>query len=215
MARDWPTNIKEAAKKAAGNWTKFGSFGWHDKPDHPEDWTIYYTSNRDSGLADQSNEAAIAKVMDKFSERDVRKESHNHWAVGYVDGYAVRVYKAPPSRIGIFPQQGAMGRQITPAFEALYDLVMKMQDYPLLDEDDHSRREYEATLENIEQAGRNFVADNAPEDWPNKVFRWLWDNDQGAIESDNDQGGYPNDDELKEALGALGYLDEYYQEEEA
>ena len=49
--------LEQAATEAASNWRKFGSFAWHDKPDHAEKWAIVYTHNRDSGLIDKVNAA--------------------------------------------------------------------------------------------------------------------------------------------------------------
>ena len=65
------------------------------------------------------------------------EEHHTHWAVGWVDGYAIRVYRR--------------GR-ITKAFRTCHDLQSRLADYPVLDEDDYSNRVYEATLENIADA---------------------------------------------------------------
>jgi hypothetical protein len=64
-------------------------------------------------------------------------EHHHHWAVGHVDGYSIRVFRD--------------GR-ITEAFEAYHALAQRLADYPVLDEEDYSRREYEATLENLPDA---------------------------------------------------------------
>ena len=47
--------VEEAAKKAAGNWRKFESFLWFRELDRPEDWAIFYSHTRDSGLMEQSN----------------------------------------------------------------------------------------------------------------------------------------------------------------
>ena len=59
------------AKEAAGNWREFDCFAWFDQPADADNWTIVYTSNRDSGLIDQSNAAAIDKVLRRF-KADVR-----------------------------------------------------------------------------------------------------------------------------------------------
>ena len=37
------------------------------------------------------------------------------------------------------------------------------------------------------------------------MFSWLWDHNQRAVENRDDQGGYPGEDDLKEAFAALGY----------
>ena len=127
-------DYESEAKQAAGNWQKFESFGWHDRPDDCEQWTIVYTCNRDSGLVEQSNAAVIEKVMAPYVRRGwVTEEHHGHWGVGWVDGYAIRVYR-PDGRV-------------SRAFKVWANLQAAIESYPLLDEDDHSEREHEAVCE--------------------------------------------------------------------
>lgn len=82
-------HIEDYAKQLRGNWQKFECFVWfgeQDVPD-PENWTIVYTSHRDSGLIGQSNASAIAKALKPFLENEpenIHEESHTHWAVGHV-----------------------------------------------------------------------------------------------------------------------------------
>jgi len=90
-------DIEEAAKKAAGNWQNFDSFIWFrdSELEDPDQWAIVYTSNRDSGLLDQSNASVIEKALEPFTygnDPDVVFESHSHWAVGHVDGASLRVF---------------------------------------------------------------------------------------------------------------------------
>ena len=129
-------DLEDAAKEAAGNWQRFTCFAWHrlNEMDDAEQWGIIYTHNRDSGLLDLSNASAIEKALEKF-EDDVVFESHNHWAVGHVDGFSIRVFK---------------DGQITEAFRCCHEIFEALADYPVLDEEDYSSREYEATLSNIE-----------------------------------------------------------------
>lgn len=183
------------AKKAAGNHLRFESFHWSDEPQEgSENWTIVYTHNRDSGLLEQSNAACIAKKLQKYIKNgtDVFSEHHSHWACGWVEGYAIRVYTAEGT--------------ITEAFKAWCDLQDAIAYYPVLDEEDYSRREYEATVENICNVGEDYVSDNAPEDWANQVWSWFWENKQSAVEDNDDQGGYPTPSEIEEALEAIGFL---------
>lgn len=196
MSRIAGLDIDEAAKAAAGNWKKFDSFVWwrareiEDAGCH----TIIYTHHRDSGLLDQSNAAAIAKALEPFTDGDdpdVTAESHNHWAVGHIDGFAIRVFR-----------EG----QITDAFRTYHELAERMSDYPVLDESDYSEREYEATVENIADAARSLRHDyDLPDGWESAVFSWFWDHNQRAVENRDDQGGYPSESDLEEAFGALGY----------
>lgn len=188
--------LEEAAKKAAGNWRKFECFCWDRSRDldDPDNWTILYSHNRDSGLLDQSNADAIDKAMKPFTEADdpdVVFESHSHWAVGHVDGMSIRVYR---------------NGQITKAFRTYHALAERLANYPVLDEEDYSRREFDATLANLPDAAWKLKNDfDLPEDWESDVYHWLADNDPGAVESRDDQGGYPNEDQLRAAFEALGY----------
>lgn len=188
--------LAEAAKAAAGNWRKFDCFAWHreSKLHNPDAWSIIYTHHRDSGLLDQSNAEAIGEALERFTlgnDPDVVPEHHSHWAVGWIAGFSIRVFKR--------------GR-ITKAFSTYRDIMERLSDYPLLDDTDYSRREYEATLENIADAAWRLKRDfELPEGWEMEVHRWFSDNDDSAIENRDDQGGYPSEDELRAAFSALGF----------
>jgi hypothetical protein len=189
-------NLEQAAQRAAGNWRDFDSFIWWRESEiaDPENWAIIYTSNRDSGLLGQSNAAAIGAAMMPYTEGDdpdVVFEEHSHWAVGHVNGFSIRVF-----RDGV----------ITEAFRTYWELHEAMQGYPVLDEEDYSRREYEATIENIgESAYRLRREYELPPKWREEVFSWLWDNNQRELENVDDQGGWPSEEALEAAFNALGY----------
>ena len=110
-------SIEIAARKYAGNHESFDSFCWFDAPEDAEQWAIVYTHNRDSSILDRCNAEAIAKALAPFE--DARESRHNHWVCGWVEGFAIRVYR---------------DGQITEAFQTYYDLQCKMNDYPVLDE---------------------------------------------------------------------------------
>ena len=160
----------------------------------PENWAIIYTHHRDSGLLDQSNAAAIGQVLQPFAEGDdpdVVFESHSHWAVGHVDGFSIRVFK---------------NGEITPAFQRYHELTISLADYPILDEDDYSQREYEATLENIPIVAWRLKDEyELPDDWVWQVYQWFSDHDSSAVENTDDQGGYPSEEQLVDAFAALGF----------
>jgi hypothetical protein len=188
--------LEEAAKQAAGNWRNFECFLWHRQSelDDSDNWSIMYTHHRDSGLLDQSNASVIEKALESFTEGDepdVVFESHSHWAVGHVDGFSIRVFRDD---------------ETTEAFKTYHELGERLVDYPVLDEEDYSRREYEATLENIvDTAWRLKNEFDLPDGWEGDVYDWLSENSPGAIENRDDQGGCPTEDELKEAFESLGY----------
>jgi len=191
-------DYQELAKEAAGNWQSFDSFGWHDSPEDGEDWTILHTDTRDSTLLEQSNASAFKKALEPFSEDTVKAQRFNHWACGWIDGFAVKVHNPD--------------RSLTDAFKVVCDLQAALESYPLLDESDYSAREYEASVENITSIlgtlGQN--ADELP-DWSNNesvasgVYRWLGEHEPSEAESCDDQGAYPSEASVFRALKALGY----------
>ena len=192
---DW-SDVKSAAEKLAGNWQEFDSFAWSRGYglEDAERWMIWYTSSRDAGLLEQSNEKAINDRLLPFSkgdDPDLVFERHSHWLVGHVDGFSVRVYKAD-------------GTNITPAFEEFCRIKEALEDYPILNESDYSEREYEATLENYrEELWR--LHDELPEGWEAKVYSWFSDNGHDEfIENRDDRGGWGSREEILKALEALG-----------
>lgn len=190
-------DLVPAARKAAGNWRRFDSFVWYRESeiDDPENWAVIYTHHRDSGLLDLSNASVIRKKLLPFTEGDdpdVVFESHTHWAVGHIDGFSLRVF-----------QDG----KITEAFRIYRELMEQKDTYPILDETDYSNREYEATVANIKDAAWKLKDEFIlPEDWEYQVYDWFSENLCSAIENREDQGGYPEQEDLKKAFLALGYL---------
>lgn len=191
---DW-SDVESAAEALAGNWRDFDSFAWHRAYDleDADKWAIWYTSHRDAGLLEQSNDQAINEWLKPFSEGDdpdLVFESHSHWAVGHVDGFSVRVF--------------SLDGTITPAFEEFCRIKEELDAYPVLDESDYSNREYEATLENYR--GETWrLRDELPVGWEAEVFSWFSDNGHDEFtENRDDQGGWAPRDEILKALDALG-----------
>lgn len=188
--------LDEFAIEMAGNWKKFVCFVWHRgyALADADNWTVYYTAGRDAGLLAQSNHAEIAKRLASFmegDEADVVAETHSHWAVGYLDGFSIRVFKPDGS--------------ITPAFEELHRIREALDDYPVLNESDYSEREYQATLENYRN--EMWGQPDLPEGWEDEVYSWFSDHCQDRyIENRDDQGGYAPREKLVEALQDLGLL---------
>ena len=189
-------SVEEAAQQMAGNWRDFRNFAWSRRNAFvdAEQWGIAYTHHRDSGLRALSNAAAIEKELSRFlddDDPDVLEEHHRHWAYGWVDGYAIRVYR---------------DGKITEAFKVYHELTERLAEYPVLDEQDYSRREYEATLANIKDLAWRLKHDyELPDGWEAQVFDWLWQHRQHALENHDDQGGYPPEADLEAAFVMLGY----------
>lgn len=188
-------HCRDMASKASANHEKFQSFGWHDCPDDAQEWCVVYTSSRDSGLVDESNAATIAKEMEPFlsDPEMIRTEHHSHWACGYVDGYAIRVFT------------DASHTEVTPAFKKWCELSIAMENYPVLDSNDYSQREYDATIKNIEYTAKRWLKDGVPEDWAKTVFGHMWDSNSETLETVDDRGGCPSEDDVREALRELGF----------
>lgn len=98
---------QELAKELAGNWRKFDSFLWTDSPKDEESWCIIHTRTRD----DISPHAKVLdRTMKKYPE-DAIPQHFTHWAFGWVDGWAIRVY--------------GPDKQLTDAFKAFYKLYKR------------------------------------------------------------------------------------------
>lgn len=190
-------DLEEAAQNAAGNWQRWDSFAWFrdSEWERPEDWFIYYGHHRESGLLEQSNSEQISKSLQPFIDDDapnVIEEDHSHWAVGWIKGWSVRVYR---------------DGQITEAFKVLHGLLERLSNYPILCEHHYSEMELEATWENIPLAAAGIKDDyeDLPDDWADQVYQWLSDNRCNALENLDDQGGWPDESDLRDAFDALGY----------
>ena len=136
---DLMDHVEDYVKDLRGNHRKFDSFAWFNRPEDDENWCIVYTHSRDSGIVVRSNAACIEKELTPFTEGedpDAVPEVHNHWACGWVDGYAIRVLDPD-------------GKP-TAAFVKWVELQLALEDYPILDEDDVSEREDAAVCEDWE-----------------------------------------------------------------
>ena len=176
-------------------------FGYHGNLDMFKTWSLGpVIEHRDSTLLDQSNAQEIKRIFEQADpdSKDWTVVHCGHWAVGWVDHLSMRVYKRvlhtyAPTKILLVWQ----------------DIENSLEDYPVLNEGDYSEREYNATLEGIEDAASYFARQHdvdLPEDYSDILFSWFWDNLQSAVESSDDRGGYPSDSELEEAFIALNWL---------
>lgn len=186
----------QLAKEAAGNWQHFDSFAWFARPEDAHNGTIYHTVNRDSGLLAQSNAAEIDKRLAPFTKGKYPtaiSQRFSHWACGWVDAYAIKV----------FNNKG----ELTEAFQELCKIKDELESYLVLNGEDYSEREYKATIENIRDAAWRFeLKEDAPEDWPYQAFDWFWQNADHEVENVDDQGGYPSKEGMRRCLTALDLL---------
>lgn len=193
--------VKDLADELAGNFSKFTSFAmdreYREAMVPVEDWCVVYTHNRDSGLAEMSNAEAIKEIMKPFcgyvaDGDDCDDVRHGHWGPGWVEGYCLRIRKD-----GVF----------TPAFLAWAEIQNRLEDYPLLDEEDFSEREYEATMENVADV-TSTVANryDIPPVSTEEVYEWLSTHECSELESSDGNGGWPSEESVTRALRYMGYI---------
>jgi hypothetical protein len=167
-----------AAAALVGNWRKFESFSWYERPEHAEMCCLVYTHNRDSEALDVSNAEAIkAELMPWITggdDAEVCVERHNHWAVGWVEGFAIRVYRPGLDGAAV----------VTEAFKRYCEVRERLENYPVLDEEDFCRREWEEAIGLIEDIGRRKLREGAPEDWASDVLGELNEYSPGSIRTD-------------------------------
>lgn len=205
----------DLADKFAGNWRKWTSFGWSDRPSDADEWGISYFANRDSGLLDQSNAAVMSARLEPFTVADCACDSacdcadvnltqHSCWAHGWREAIEIRVYRRDRD-----PADHSAEGKLTPAFRAYAAAMRSLESYGCLSDDDYSRREHEACLEAIQQAGETFFrmrdddGPTPPDGWPGLVCTWLDDNEPRETENRDDQGASPSDEAIERAIRAL------------
>ena len=117
------------------------------------------------GPLDQSNAAAIEEAMGPFLEGDDAFPEST-----IITGRAA-------GSMGI-PSGSIAGVASPRRFKAYHELAQRLADYPLLDESDYSRREYEATLANLPDAAWKLKAGiRSARGLGRGVYGWLSEND--------------------------------------
>lgn len=121
---------------------------------------------RDSDLLAQSNGAATVAAFEAAHGPEGEENGWvitrcSHWAVGWVEHLSFRVLE----------EDGTPSRQCV----TMQEIESALADYPVLDDEDYSRREYEQQCEDIESAARTWVATDAPDEWASFVFGAAWD----------------------------------------
>lgn len=203
LAQNQRAEIQKFVKLAK---TRPSDFGYSGNLDLFNTWTLgQVLEHRDSGLLDQSNSAMIQAELEKHPEFNGQWEiTHcGHWAVGWCDHLSYKVIESKHNVLHTTVYR------ITPVAQFIAELYRQLDNYPILNEEDYSEREYNATLENIESAASWFACKNdveLPDNYANILFDHFWDNDQSAVENSDDQGGYPSDDQLEFAFIALDWL---------
>jgi len=149
-----------------------------------ETWALTFGHSRDSDHLEESNWDTITKDLEEKFPDDTEVVTFRHWGVGWIEELAVRMFDGQD--------------RVTRAGLAALEWAKKLEDYPVADDEDFSRREYEETLDNIRFEG------GLSEEEAEKVHRWLWDNNQRALDPHSGGAAYPSKEDIQEALEDLG-----------
>lgn len=162
-----------------------------------ETWTLGPTiETRDSDLLEVSNAAEIKRLLEDRTDLEGMWEitQLSHWAVGWVDHLAFRVLN----------DDGTVNE---PMVEFWMEIEEKLSDYPVLDEDDYSTRQFESFAENVENQTQYVLRDYVLE-YSEELFSKIWEyfmNKNIDTGGDDGNGYYPSEEEIEEALKSLGY----------
>jgi hypothetical protein len=136
----------EKAKKFTGNWQKFPSFVWHDRPQDAEKFAhVGLGMSRDAEVEIQSNHRIAKGILENVDpEQENWSEEHQgHFAVGWIELFSIRC---------LDPKTG----EPTPAWIEWCNIQEKLDNYPILDEGDVSELECELGLHNgCEECGES------------------------------------------------------------
>ena len=158
-------------------------------------WEEYYVvtgRHRDSSLLDNSNyEITLARLKAEASKLNWLDDDNpalvdpheSHWAVGWVEW--IGVHKDCRSLI-----------------DMAEDILDQLDDYPVLDEEDWSKRQYEA-FETFTDEAIRFAANRHSLDLTDEqkeaIAQYIYEHCEDSGGSDGD-GHYPSDEEADEAI---------------
>lgn len=181
------SSYQKEAEQAVKEASQLSDFHYRGDKDLGRTWALTFSKSPGSGLAEESNYAAIKEDLEKRFPKDVSDERFSHFAVGWLDQLLVRM----------LDKNG----KVTKAGIAALEWKDRLESYPVADDEDYSRREFEATIDNIKFEG------SLDEPTAQAVYDWLSENDQMALENVDDKGGYPSEKNIDTALRALGLVE--------
>ena len=190
-------DIEEAAKKAAGNWQDFKCFVWfRDREvEDADQWAVIYTHHRDSGLA-------------RPKQRSLHRKRHSTPLprVMILISFLRAIVIGPLATSTVSACESSRTERSPTPSKNTTNLPNAWTIIRFWTKAITREREYEATLENIEDAAWRLKNEfDLPEGWEGEVYSWLSDNESSEIENTDDQGGYPSEEALRRAFDSLGY----------
>ena len=121
-----------------------------------------------------------------------------HWGLGIVNHLAVKVHH----------NDG----ELTTAARFILGALDYFRRFAVLDIHRYKKQVRElgtaATLENIEEIGGDWLIEDAPDNWSEKVFAYLLSRDPGEVAFDNEAGAEPSPNSVKKAMKAIRVFEE-------
>jgi len=186
------------------------SFGYHgDNKEMFITWSVGpIIETRDSSLLEKSNAEALQKILEDRPEWEDQWaiERFGHYGPGWVKHLTFKVTED--------------GKNKTDICNFLEETFRKLKDdYPVLDEDDFSKREYETAMKQIEEAVSRYIIDDVPKKLQETLCSVIYNDNNIEV---NDDGSVLDlekivKDDLRdfnwleeEESGIGGYLPEKY-----
>ncbi len=176
-------DLLEAARAALTRPEHFMYFGDLDE----QVWGRAFGVHRDSDILEVSNWETISADLARRFPDDWTVERSNHFLVGWCDEGRVRVLRDS--------ERGLTEANITDAFQAVLEWRKALADYPVADEEDYSRREFEDFSKYVEDQSRYVWREVADEDadepdwFADALFRAIMDAGQACRPDDIDWVG--------------------------
>jgi hypothetical protein len=175
-------------------------------------WAFTFSVHRDSGQIDRSNWEVITNDLEKRFPDDIESVHCGHWAVGWIDHLAVKVWESetcvacdgiPAKPVRYFRSNEALkayndalcktceGRghtftdTVSQAFIATLKWQERIEDYIIADEDHYSDLSYNENYESMLDSVRcdsPDLIDDLPDDWQQNVINWIRYNDEQAYD---------------------------------
>lgn len=183
---------------------------FEDDPNLFHTWSLGPVfKHRDSDSIQRANAISLMKVLEADPALvGWRVTRCHHWAVGHVEHLTFRVLCKMKSRDdkqwAVPSRPGYKLTRIARFVKLWFD---DLAEYPIADEDELSRIEYEDAITTIESQASSCLSgteleliDNLPDTWLNSIFEIL--SSDGSIDHSSD-GAWVNEDKLLAALKTL------------
>lgn len=189
--------VEESDFQSYGDWiAEQRHFCLHDRPDAEELAMLLvpltYCPNVSTTLEDSNWEGLLACLTEKDPDgNDYQVCSFGHWVTPY------RMVMVKPG---------------SEAHREAERIIAALADYPVLDDEDFSEREYAEQLEALKDSIRSLTIEDDgsevdAEQLAGAMFSDMWESDQGALEKVTRAGGGAITDSERDAcLERLGYV---------